>query len=160
MRNLATGAYRLAITAQNNTAGTYAARISLVPADVTATTAPDGKPVGLSTSAVEILLPQPLELLILGRGQQVGPLSAIGRSLADTAAQRLAMHAQIVGDVCGRAAGFLDQTHREITQLVRVLPWFSHPPAPHPVWHPAGMGGPAWVAGPRSGAPISPRQAP
>ena len=80
VRNLAAGAYRLAITAQNNTAGTYAALISLVPADVTATTAPDGKPVRLSTSAVEILLPQPLELLILGRGQQVGPLSAIGRS--------------------------------------------------------------------------------
>jgi len=34
-----------------NGAGTYAARIRLVPADITATIAPDGKPVTLSTSA-------------------------------------------------------------------------------------------------------------
>ncbi|MGW4892751.1 VWD domain-containing protein [Kitasatospora sp. NPDC004240] len=51
LRNLAPGPYRLAVKAQNGSAGSYALRVTAVPADVTATAAVDGAPATLTTTA-------------------------------------------------------------------------------------------------------------
>src|SRR5204863_3344835 len=75
---------------------------------------------------LRILRPQPLELVPLGRGQLIDPLTTVGLILTHPVAQRLRMHSKVPGDVGQRPVRLPRQPNRSIPQLLRVLPRGSH----------------------------------
>src|SRR6266545_5944815 len=72
------------------------------------------------------LAAQPRELLALGRGQAVVARAGVGLRLAHPQPQRLAVHAEVLGDLRDRPARIEDETHRALTQIVGVLPRTGH----------------------------------
>src|SRR5207302_1511747 len=65
-------------------------------------------------------------LVPLGRGQLVGPLTAVCLVLPHPVTQCLRVHAQVPRDVSQRPVRLLRQPDRPIPQLLRVLPRSSH----------------------------------
>src|SRR5215210_133840 len=64
---------------------------------------------------------QALQPLALLRGQAIAARAMVGLALAHPLTQRLAVDAEILGDMRDRAAALGDEPHRALAQLVRVL---------------------------------------
>src|SRR5206468_3385090 len=75
---------------------------------------------------LEILLPQPLQLLTLLARQQITPAAAVSLGLPHPVPQRLLMDAQVLGDMRDRTLRLEHETHSTLTQLIGVLPRSRH----------------------------------
>src|ERR1019366_7919871 len=76
---------------------------------------------------LEVLLAQLLDLLTLGRAQQLAALAAISLGLAHTLAQRLRVNTQVGGDPRDRPPGLEHEPNAALHQLIGILPRSWHP---------------------------------
>jgi Integrase core domain len=78
------------------------------------------------SAQLEVLLPQPLDLLALLAGRQLRPQALVGLRLAHPLAQRLGVDPEITGDVRDRTAALKGKPHPALEQLLWVLPRSRH----------------------------------